>query len=305
MKFIFFPDGSSKVHEFRISKLQVFLLYPMLLVGLVVGVAYAMNFLSDSIYTMRLRQLTQDRNNLASQLDELHEKSFELDQSVQRIFSLDDDLRNFADLPAMPESFRDVGVGGALSQPMETAPFFEYEAGGAFALLSNLEKFERLLELEVDSYEEITEKLHHQKELARHYPSIRPVKGGRLTDVYGMRNDPIDGSREHHEGLDIGVEMGTPIVATADGKIDFAAPFFTYGNMVIIDHNSRKFGFKTKYAHMQKILVKKGQQVKRGDVVGTVGATGRITGRHLHYEVLIDEKTVDPREFYVDPSILQ
>lgn len=305
MKFIFFPDGSSKVHEFRISKLQVFFLYPMLLVGLIVGVAYAMNFLSDSIYTMRLRQLTQDRNNLAGQLEELHIKSADLDKSVQHIFALDDDLRNFADLPAMPESFRDVGVGGALSQPMATAPFFELEAGSAHSLLGNLEKFERLLELEVDSYDEIADKLQHQKELARHYPSIRPVQGGRLTDTYGWRKDPIDGSPDHHPGLDIGVEMGTPIKATADGVIEFAGPYFTYGNLVIVDHNARKFGFKTKYAHMQKILVKKGQQVKRGDIVGTVGATGRVKGRHLHYEVLIDEKAVDPRQFYVDPSILQ
>ena len=164
----------------------------------------------------------------------------------------------------------------------------------------------RLIDLEIESYKEVEAKLQHQGDMVQHYPSIRPVEGGRLTGRLGWRKDPFgSGRREYHKGLDFGVERGSKVIATADGMVVFAGRYYTYGNLVEIDHNSKRHGFKTRYAHLQKILVKEGQKVKRGDVIGEVGSTGRANARHLHYEVRRDNVEVDPLKYYVEPSVLQ
>ena len=121
-------------------------------------------------------------------------------------------------------------------------------------------------------------------------PSIWPVHGW-LSAGYGMRSDPFTGERDFHPGLDISADRGTPIYATAAGRVEVAAPSGDYGNLVVIDHG---FGLVTRYGHLSKFGVWHGRGVKRGDIVGYVGATGRATGPHLHYEVLANGKLINP-----------
>jgi murein DD-endopeptidase MepM/ murein hydrolase activator NlpD len=121
-------------------------------------------------------------------------------------------------------------------------------------------------------------------------PSIWPVHGW-LSAGYGMRADPFTGDRDFHPGLDISADKGTPIFATAAGKVELAAPSGDYGNLVVVDHG---FGLVTRYGHLSKFAVWQGATVKRGDVVGYVGATGRATGPHLHYEILANGKLINP-----------
>jgi murein DD-endopeptidase MepM/ murein hydrolase activator NlpD len=121
-------------------------------------------------------------------------------------------------------------------------------------------------------------------------PSIWPVHGW-LSAGYGMRADPFNGERDFHPGLDISADKGTPILATAAGKVELAAPSGDYGNLVVVDHG---YGLVTRYGHLSKFAVWVGRQVKRGDVVGYVGSTGRATGPHLHYEVLANGKLINP-----------
>lgn len=121
-------------------------------------------------------------------------------------------------------------------------------------------------------------------------PSIWPVHGW-LTAGFGMRPDPFSGKADFHPGLDISAERGTPVQATAAGTVELAAPSGDYGNLVVVDH---EFGLATRYGHLSKFAVWQGQQVKRGDIIGYVGATGRATGPHLHYEVLVGGKLMNP-----------
>lgn len=121
-------------------------------------------------------------------------------------------------------------------------------------------------------------------------PSIWPIHGW-LSAGFGMRPDPFSGQADFHPGLDISAEKGTPIHATAAGTVKLAAPSGDYGNLVVVDHG---FGLVTRYGHMSKFAVWQGQQVKRGDIIGYVGATGRATGPHLHYEVLVGGKLMNP-----------
>ena len=121
-------------------------------------------------------------------------------------------------------------------------------------------------------------------------PSIWPVYGW-LSAGYGMRADPFTGERDFHPGLDISAEKGTPILATAAGRVEVAAPSGDYGNLVVVDHG---YGLVTRYGHLSKFAVWQGREVKRGDVIGYIGATGRATGPHLHYEVLANGKLINP-----------
>jgi murein DD-endopeptidase MepM/ murein hydrolase activator NlpD len=121
-------------------------------------------------------------------------------------------------------------------------------------------------------------------------PSIWPVRG-EITAGFGQRMDPFTGEDEFHGGVDIVAPAGAPVHAAADGILFHAGPDRGYGNEVLIDHG---FGFATKYGHLDRVYAWIGEQVKRGQVIGTVGMTGRATGPHLHYEVLFRDVRVNP-----------
>lgn len=128
-------------------------------------------------------------------------------------------------------------------------------------------------------------------------PSRMPLFDARLTSDYGMRTHPVLGRRLGHKGVDLAAPTGTPIYATADGLISRAGPFSSYGNYVAIEHGAR---IQTRYAHMSRIAVVAGSRVKKGDIIGYVGSTGRSTGPHLHYEVRIDGTAVNPIPYMVE-----
>ena len=126
--------------------------------------------------------------------------------------------------------------------------------------------------------------------LAAATPSIWPAHGW-LTSRMGSRQDPVTGGNDFHAGLDIAGEKGQPIYATASGRVSQASYQGAYGNLVTLDHG---FGLETKYGHLSSFTVKPGQQVKRGDIIGRLGATGRATGSHLHYEVRANGRLLNP-----------
>ncbi|MBI1940979.1 MAG: M23 family metallopeptidase [Acidobacteria bacterium] len=124
-------------------------------------------------------------------------------------------------------------------------------------------------------------------------PTIWPVRG-RVTAGFGQRMDPLSGEGAFHAGLDISSPYGSAVEAAADGLVFHAGPDAGYGNAVLVDHG---YGIHTKYSHLSRISVVMGQEVKRGQLVGAVGATGRTTGPHLHYEVRVNETPVNPSRY--------
>ncbi len=122
-------------------------------------------------------------------------------------------------------------------------------------------------------------------------PSRMPVEGAALTSGYGMRNHPVLGSRRQHRGVDLAMPTGTPVYATADGVISKAEWFSSYGLYISLEHGA---AIQTRYGHLSRLNVAAGQQVKKGDLIGYVGSTGRSTGPHLHYEVRIAGNAVNP-----------
>jgi murein DD-endopeptidase MepM/ murein hydrolase activator NlpD len=129
--------------------------------------------------------------------------------------------------------------------------------------------------------------------LAAATPSIWPAAGW-LTSAMGSRGDPFTGAPDYHPGLDISADRGSPVHATADGTVTYAGIYGAYGNLVMIDHG---FGLESRYGHLSRVDVASGDKVTRGDRIGAVGATGRATGPHLHYEVRVNDRLLNPLQF--------
>jgi murein DD-endopeptidase MepM/ murein hydrolase activator NlpD len=157
----------------------------------------------------------------------------------------------------------------------------------------DMEHIGQEIEKTIASVAEINEFLQTQKDIYKTTPRAMPADGS-ISSHFGMREDPRSAEDRFHAGVDIRASSGSPIRATADGIVSFSGWNGKNGNLIAIEHGS---GFRTLYAHNRVNIVKIGQRVKRGDVVGYVGTTGNATGSHVHYEVWKDGKPVDPGKF--------
>ena len=199
-------------------------------------------------------------------------------------------------MPEVDIDIRKLGVGGADHRHSKIlnnlAPAVSKEISD---LHIDIEKLSRQVNFELASYETIYEKVKTDIDRIRHIPSIRPVSGGYLNSSFGYRQDPIDAVRRFHQGQDFSVPTGTPIFAPADGVVKRAYYIGGFGNHIKLDHSS---GYSTTFAHLSKIFVRHGQKIKRGDIIGESGNTGRSTAPHLHYEVHYRGTPKNPADFF-------
>jgi hypothetical protein len=148
------------------------------------------------------------------------------------------------------------------------------------------------------SFDEVIILAKNKESMTQCIPAIQPVSIKNISAYFGFRSDPFTHRLKMHYGIDFTGDIGTPIHVTGDGVIIQAEYSFDgYGKNVVVDHG---FGYKTRYAHMSKIAVKVGEKVKRGQIVGLLGNTGRSTGPHLHYEVLLRNSSIDPLNYFND-----
>ncbi len=143
----------------------------------------------------------------------------------------------------------------------------------------------------------VKSRVENQQALVRSTPRGWPVVGW-LTSMFGNRRDPFTGGNDFHPGLDISANQGTPVKATADGTVESAGYQGNYGNAIVLTHG---FGIGTRFGHLSQIAVRPGQKVMRGEVIGYVGATGRATSAHLHYEILINGQPINPLRLLARP----
>lgn len=156
----------------------------------------------------------------------------------------------------------------------------------------------RQIYVQSKSFDEVVDLCKQHDEMLTCIPAIQPVANKNLKQTasgYGMRIDPIYKTLKFHSGMDFSANLGTPVYVTGNGKVVQAGWDGLYGKCIVIDHG---FGYTTRYAHLNKISVKVGQQVKRGETIGEVGSTGKSTGPHLHYEVHVKGQVVNPVNYY-------
>lgn len=171
---------------------------------------------------------------------------------------------------------------------MEVARLINHQLDSLFNIMAKDEK----------AFNNFAKVVETKEKMLASIPSIQPVKNDDLEIIvygFGKRIDPFYRTPAFHSGMDYSVPEGTKIYATADGKVKYAANKRGEGKMIIINHG---YGFITKYSHLSKILVTRGKKVKRGDVIGISGNTGKSMSPHLHYEVLLNNEAVNPVNFY-------
>lgn len=163
---------------------------------------------------------------------------------------------------------------------------------------TKLDQLEQMMYIQSKSFDFLANEAVSQKDRTAHIPAIQPVPEKYLRTMasgYGTRIDPVYGTMKFHEGLDFSAPPGTPVYATADGTVQSAGWSGAYGNLIEIAHG---YNYQTRYAHLSKIKVRPGQTVKRGDLIGEVGNTGKSTGPHLHYEVRYRGQPMNPVHYY-------
>jgi murein DD-endopeptidase MepM/ murein hydrolase activator NlpD len=299
---IFVSKDKSYIKEYKISRYKFILFTFIFLVIFLVGGNYSLDWLLEFRYDSKVEFLEKNNQFLKNQLSEMESKIESINENLAMIEQKDDDIRMIMGVPELGEDVRDVGIGGTN---------FEYKfvdqvvnpdvAEDLNVQMLQIDKLEREVKLELQSFANLKSTYEAKEDSIKHMPALHPVLEGRITSDFGMRLHPIFKRYRKHPGIDFSAKPGTPIYATADGVVKLAKSNGGYGNCVFIDH---LYGFESRYGHMQKILVRRGQRVKRGDKIGLVGKTGVATAPHLHFEVHYKGKEVNPEHyFFNDPSL--
>lgn len=216
-----------------------------------------------------------------------------LKKHIETLTAFEEKVRVSANLQSHTESGI-FGLGGSHLEDLDMhIDFSESYSGLMREMRERIDTLEQVAEEHMGDVSALLTALEEKRTFLASAPSIRPTEG-RVSSKFGSRISPITGRREFHSGLDIANHSGASVIATADGVVCFVGVRGGYGRVVEIDHGH---GVMTRYGHLSKALVTRGRQVKRGDVIGKIGSTGRSTGPHLHYEVRRDGVAVNPVKY--------
>lgn len=244
-------------------------------------------------------ELSQARElkNYELQFDLLTKKLSQLENVLENIEERDNNIyRVLFEANPIDEDIRKAGFGG-INRYADLEGFENSDL--VIETTKKIDVLTKQLVIQSKSLDDIEKLVKDKEKMLAAIPSIQPIKNNDLTRIasgFGMRTDPFDKSRKMHKGMDFSAPRNTPVYAASNGKIVRADSRSTgYGKHIRIDHG---YGFVTLYAHLNSYNVKRGQTVKKGDIIGFVGNTGRSKGLHLHYEVIKDGKSVNPVNYF-------
>ena len=242
------------------------------------------------------KQLKREISQLKLQYEILKDRMKQMDVVLGDLQDRDDNIyRVIFESNPIDEDIRKAGFGGVNRyRNLENYNYSELMVEST----KKMDKLSKQLYIQSKSYDELIEEVKKKNELLASIPAIQPVANKKLKQMasgFGFRIHPIYKTSKMHQGMDFTAAIGTEIYATGDGVVINAGAERGYGNQVEISHG---YGYMTRYAHMSKIKVRRGQKVKRGEVIGNVGSSGLSTGPHLHYEVHKNGKQINPINFY-------
>jgi murein DD-endopeptidase MepM/ murein hydrolase activator NlpD len=273
-------------------------------VALVLGLSgLAASVGMDSAARLEARRLARENKALTEQLATIQGRVDGLEGNLGKLSAMDSRIRLLAGLDSIDPEVLQVGVGGPSTSNPQSNELWAVDSARAkqlFVATYDLNVLERKADLLRSSMGEASDSLQAHVELLESMPSILPTNGIISSQFSKSRYHPIHQVPLPHEGVDIAALTGTPILAAAKGRIVKAEWENGYGQMVEIDHG---YGFTTRYGHTSKILVRVGQEVKRGDVIALVGNTGIATSSHLHYEVRMGGKPMNPLNYVITGAI--
>lgn len=250
--------------------------------------------------TLLSEKLERQKNEIMVQRSQLQTLAGEINQlkdNVATLSTFEEKVRIIADIKKKSDSIGFFGIGGISRDDIDPdIPLSQRHNSLIREMHQQTSQINVAAQKQKTDFQELLNYLNKKRNLLASTPSIRPVKGW-VTSKFGYRSSPFTGRKEFHSGLDIANRKGKKIIATASGRVSYAAEKMLIGKMVKIDHGH---GTVTKFGHLDKILVKKGDSVKRGDVIGLMGNTGRSTGPHVHYEVRINGTPVNPEKYILN-----
>ena len=301
---IFIPEPQGDVHTVRFARWHI----------TVLGAAVLNLLLSCGLLALTVTKLMRQHRDLAtagavntqlsadldSQSKQIEEFATEMDSLVQ----FETQIRDLTGLPPRRSSAEDTRQGGQGGEEkysgyegsdLSGTPFFP---GGQMSVSGTLSALLEEVRYRKETFHEVIDYVTREREQLAATPCIWPVNApdAWISSGFGYRQDPITGKRAFHDGIDLVAPVKSPVMATADGVVTFAAWDGGLGWVVTLDHG---YGYKTRYGHNHKLLVKKGDKVRRGDVIALEGSTGRTTGPHAHYEVIRNGKNVNPYRYLV------
>jgi murein DD-endopeptidase MepM/ murein hydrolase activator NlpD len=276
----------------RILKILVFLFIICL-------IAFTNYILINALVSPKELLLTKESKELSNLIEDLDHQLDSISIFLVNNHFKDDNLyRTILEIDTIPKTIRDAGIGG--SNKSEKIANLN-KASLILLTAQKIDKLYRQINIQVESYEYLQNKANEKiKKIAR-IPSIQPLSIKDLifiSSYFGTRIDPFYNSQKLHYGLDFVAPQGTKIYATGDGIVTLSKYSRKgYGNEIIINHS---FGYSSRYAHLDAIFIKEGEKVKRGQLIGLLGNTGRSTGPHLHYEIRYDNQPIDPIYYFSD-----
>ncbi|SCZ50392.1 M23 family metallopeptidase [Thiohalomonas denitrificans] len=227
------------------------------------------------------RTAEENLNALTLRLGQMQAHVIRLDalgQRLTRIGGLDNGEFDFSSLPAQG------GPEGDFEQTALSVPDF----------MSQLDELSQQLESRDRQLTVLETLLMNRNLQAEVHPRGKPIQGGWLSSRFGWRNDPFTGKKDYHKGVDFAGKEGSDVMAVGSGVVTWAGDRYGYGNLVEVTHGN---GYVTRYGHCKEITVNVGDTVKKGQLIATMGSTGRSTGPHVHFEVILDSKTVNPSKY--------
>lgn len=242
-------------------------------------------------------RLKEENNKLLSQYNILNEKTSNMKKVLQNVVEKDDDIyRIIFNAKPIPTSVRMAGFGGV----NRYVDMDGYDNSKLMVSSSKqLDQLAKQLYIQSKSFDNVYKMAVNKKNMLAHLPAIQPINNKdlrRVSSGFGVRIDPITKIKKFHSGIDFAAIKGAPIYATGAGVVVRADNTARgYGNHVVIDNG---YGYRTLYGHMSKMAVVAGEKVKRGEVIGYVGSTGRSTGPHVHYEVIKKGKAINPINYF-------
>ena len=267
---------------------------------LIASVVFSFLILSIAFYNIRnyiQKEAAKENQSLRQEISSFN-KDLSLILEVLGDIQLRDDniYRAIFETDPYPDYKRQLGTGG---NSMKYKKYENMEYGDLVIEISKkIELIEKKLASQSKSFDEVFDLTKEKQKMIKSIPSIQPVSNRDLTRIasgFGLRMHPIYKIIKMHKGMDFTAPVGTEIYATGDGIVEKVGWVGGYGRTIMINHG---FGYKTRYAHCSKYKCRKGQKVKRGDLIGFVGNTGQSSGPHLHYEVFKNKRQINPVNFF-------
>lgn len=302
--FFIFGNSGAPVKQFIVSKAFLFFLGFLLMAGITAVGFGAYDYYNLKMAALEAQELRTSvevqQEEIAIQRKQIQTFASEINVLKTKLLALNNfekRIRVVAGIDNVDEQGGIFGIGGSAPEDIDAGLALTERHNDLIREMHDQVKQLTLASISQEGgFDALLQHLIDQGNLLARTPAIRPTDG-MLTSKFGMRRSPFTGRSEFHKGLDIANRKGTPVFATADGNVIYADKKSFWGNLIVIDHGH---GMVTRYAHLNKFLVKPGDTVKRGQKIAEVGNTGRSTGPHLHYEVSLNGTPVDPKKYILN-----